>query len=175
MKRTWGCYAVRVALAGFVAAAAPVAYANDTARCASAEEADAFQLRALQSRLMVAALSCNQQTAYDTFVEKFRPRLASAGHMLQGYYTRTGGGETALNRYVTSLANAAGLSRAEQPDDFCSDTWTMFLLLQDEPDELPTIAAKHDMSGADRPKQCAAPAAPVIEEPVGVIKAAAPG
>ena len=91
---------------------------------------------------MVAALSCNQQTAYNTFVEKFRPLLASAGHTMQGYYTRTGGGEAALNRYVTSLANTAGLSRAEQPEGYCADTWTMFLLLQDEPSELPTIAAK---------------------------------
>jgi hypothetical protein len=173
MKRAWGCYAARVALAGFVAAAAPVAYANDAARCASAQEADAFELRALQSRLMVAALSCNQQAAYNTFVEKFRPTLTSAGHAMQSYYARTGGGETALNRYVTSLANAAGLSRAEKPQDFCSETWTMFLLLQDEPDELPTIAAKHDMSTADRPHECAAPAdvSPVI---AGVIKAAAP-
>jgi hypothetical protein len=172
MKRTWGCYAARVALAGCVAAAAPVAYAKDVARCASVEEANAFQLRALQSQLMVAALSCNQQTAYNTFVEKFRPTLASAGRTMQGYYTRNGG-EAAMNRFVTSLANAAGLSRAEKPEGFCADTWTMFLLLQDEPNELPTIAAKHDMAGIDRPKQCAAPAgdAPLV---AGVIKAAAP-
>ena len=71
-------------------------------------------------------------------------------------------------------ADLQGLSRAEQPEDYCSDTWTMFLLLQDEPDELPTIAAKHDMDGADRPRQCAAPAAPVVVD-APVIKAAAPG
>lgn len=175
MKRTISCYAASVALAGLVAAAAPAtAYASDAARCVSAEEADAFQLRALQNRLMVAALSCNQETAYNTFVDKFQRELTSAGKSMQGYYMRTGGGEAALNHHMTELANAAGLLRAQEPDDFCNDTWSMFLLLQDEPMDLPTIAAKHEMSNVATPNQCAAPA---TESPVivaGAIKAAAP-
>jgi hypothetical protein len=158
-----------------VAAAAPAtAYASDAARCVSADEADAFQLRALQNRLMVAALSCNQQTAYNTFVEKFQGELTSAGKSMRSYYMRTGGGEAALNRHMTELANAAGLLRAKAPDDFCNDTWTMFLLLQDEPMELPTIAAKHEMSSVATPHQCAAPATEAPVTVAGALKAVAP-
>jgi hypothetical protein len=167
-----GCYAAGVALAGLVAAAAPAtADARDVARCVSAEEADAFQLRALQNRLMVAALSCNQQSAYNTFVERFQPELTSAGRSMQSYYRRTGGGDAALNRHMTELANAAGLLRAKAPDDFCGDAWTMFLLLQDEPMELPTIAAKHELPSVETPHACPAPVTVTV---AGAIKASAP-
>jgi hypothetical protein len=144
MKSTMAGYAASVALAGLVAAAIPApAFARDAATCVSSEEAAAFQMRDLQSRLMVAALSCNQLTAYNSFMERFRPTLASAGRQLVSYYQRTGGGEPALNRHLTEMANAAGLSRAEAPEQYCGETWAMFLLLEDEPAGLSTMAAKY--------------------------------
>ena len=45
------------------------------------------------------------------------------------------------------MANAAGLSRAEAPEQFCADTWAMFLLLENEPEGLPSMAAKHVLPG----------------------------
>jgi hypothetical protein len=167
MKRKMACYAASVALAGLVAAAVPQpAFAKDTATCVSSDEAAAFQLRDLQSRLMVAALSCNQLTAYNSFMERFRPTLASAGRQLVSYYQRTGGGEPALNRHLTERANAAGLLRAEAPEQYCGDTWAMFLLLEDEPTGLPTMAAKYTPAVA----QCSAPAVDVNAP----VKASAP-
>ena len=154
MKTKMACAAVGVALAGLVAAAAPqAAFAKDAANCVSSEESAAFQMRDLQSRLMVAALSCNQLTAYNSFMERFRPTLATAGRQLVSYYQRTGGGEPALNRHLTEMANAAGLSRASAPEEFCADTWAMFLLLEDEPNGLSTMAAKYTPSVA----QCSVP------------------
>lgn len=186
MKRELAGYAASVALAGLVAAAVPAtAYAKDAANCVSSDEAAAFRMRDLQSRLMVAALSCNQLTAYNTFVERFRPTLASAGKRLVSYYQRTGGGEPALNRHLTELANAAGLSRAEAPEKYCGDTWAMFLLLEDEPAGLPTMAAKYTPSvaqcsapdtGVNAPVKAAAPAvepAPVKPAGTPVVKASA--
>lgn len=161
MKRHWVYYAASVAFAGIVAAGVPsVAIAKDVANCVSTEEDAAFRLRDLQSRFMVAALSCNQQTAYNGFVEKFRPSLTSAGHQIVAYFKRTGGGEPALNRHLTQLANAAGLARAEEPEQYCGDTWAMFLLLEEEPQGLPTMAAKYE-PGVAVPAQCSAPEAPV--------------
>jgi hypothetical protein len=158
MKRKIAGCAAGVALAGFVAAAAPQpAFAKDAANCVSSEESAAFQMRDMQSRLMVAALSCNQLTAYNTFMEHFRPTLASAGRQLIAYYQRTGGGEPALNRHLTEMANAAGLSRAEAPEQFCGETWAMFLLLEDEPTGLSTMAAKYTPSLS----QCSVPDADV--------------
>ena len=161
MNRKIAGYAACVALAGVVAAAVPAtAFAKDVANCVSSDEAQAFRLRELQSRFMVAALSCNQLTAYNTFVERFKPTLASAGKRMIAYYERTGGGETALNRHLTQLANAAGLSRAESPENYCGDTWAMFLLLEDEPTGLPSMAAKYTPGVA----QCS----PAAETPASV-------
>ncbi len=167
-----------VAVCGILTAAVP-AGAGDLTTCITAQEATAFSLRHLQSRLMVAGLSCNQRDAYNNFVESFRPPLADAGTDLIGYFQRTGGGQSALNRHVTELANVAGLHRAEDPEGFCQETWSMFLLLQEEPAELEAQAVAHVMTQAGAPALCAAPAIPapsheITAEAVGIVKAAAP-
>ncbi|MBX7201252.1 MAG: hypothetical protein K1X51_17935 [Rhodospirillaceae bacterium] len=174
MNRKMACRALSVALAGLIAAGMPsAAFAKDAANCVSSDEAAALRLRDLQSRLMVAALSCNQQAAYNSFVEKFRPSLTSAGLQIVAYFKRTGGGEPALNRHLTQLANAAGLSRAEKPEQYCGDTWTMFLRLEEEPQGLPTMAAMF-APGVAVPAQCSAPDAPLeaIAPAAPVLKAA---
>lgn len=158
-----------------IAATVP-AQAGDLSTCMTAQEARAFSLRHLQSRLMVAGLACNQRDAYNNFVESFRPGLADAGTDLIGYFQRTGGGQTALNRHVTELANVAGLYRASSPEEFCQETWNMFLLLAEEPTALDTQAVAHVMKDAGAPALCVAPAPPAREittDAPGVVKAAA--
>jgi hypothetical protein len=121
--------------------------------CTSLEEAEAFRLRHLQSRLMVAALGCNQQAAYNTFVEHFKPTLAGAGFKITDYFKRIGGGQTALNRHITELANAAGLSRAEDPAGFCKQTWELFWSLEQDPRTLSKIA-ETNLLATPQPKSC---------------------
>lgn len=166
-----------VAVAGIATAAIP-ARAGDLSTCITAQEARAFSLRHMQSRLMVAGLACNQRDAYNNFVESFRPPLADAGSDLIGYFQRTGGGQTALNRHITELANVAGLYRAENPEGFCEETWNMFLLLEEEPSELEAQAVAHMLKDAGAPALCAGPAVPapsreITAEAAGVVKAAA--
>lgn len=174
------------AVCGVAVATVPAHAANDLATCVTAEEATAFSLRHLQSRLMVAALACNQRDAYNNFVEAHRTSLSDGGEDLISYFRRTGGGQPALNRHVTELANVAGLHRAEAPEAFCQETWNMFLLLQDQPEELVATAVEHMLEDAGYPKLCVAPAPPAIQAPLpvipapltaeagGVVKAAAP-
>jgi len=123
-------------------------------KCASLEEAAAFSLRHLQSRLMVAALSCNQQAAYNTFVEHFRTPLVGAGGMITEYYRRVGGGQTALNRHITDLANAAGLSRAEDPDGYCKQSWDLFWHLEQDATLLTRIADENVLVAITSPTSC---------------------
>ncbi len=130
------------------------AQAAEAMRCASLEEGEAFRLRHLQSRLMVAALGCNQQAAYNSFVESFRPSLVSAGGRISDYFKRTGGGQHALNRHITELANAAGLSRAEDPNAFCKTTWELFWHLEQDPQTLMKIADLHLLT-TPQPATCA--------------------
>ncbi len=163
------------AVCGAAGAALP-AQAGDLSACMTAQEARAFSMRHLQSRLMVAGLACNQRDAYNNFVEANRSPLADAGADFIGYFQRSGGGQTALNRHVTELANVAGLQRASDPQAFCEETWNMFLLLEEEPSELEAQAIAHVMKDAGAPVLCAAPPAPpvrsVTTEAAGVVKAA---
>jgi hypothetical protein len=133
---------------------APVAATAAEMKCASLEEAAAFRMRHLQSRFMVAALGCNQQAAYNTFVETFRPELVNAGNRITAYFTRTGGGQNALNRHITELANAAGLARAEDPNGFCTQAWELFWRLGQDPAVLVGIAETHVLAVADQPRSC---------------------
>jgi hypothetical protein len=135
---------------------APVAAQANAAKsvCTSTEEAEAFRLRHLQSRLMVAALGCNQQAAYNTFVEHFRDHLVTSGGRITGYFQRTGGGQAALNRHITELANAAGLYRAEDPDGFCKQAWELFWLLEQDPMTLHKIAETNMLTSIAEFKNC---------------------
>lgn len=149
-----------LAVCAGVAAAIPVR-AGDLSTCVTPQEAVAFNLRHLQSRLMVAGLACNQRDAYNNFVEAFRLPLAGAGADLIGYFRRSGGGQTALNRHVTELANVAGLYRAGDPEGFCAATWSVFLRLAEAPAELEAHAVAHILLEAGAPAPCAESSAAV--------------
>lgn len=133
------------------------ARADGLSVCATVQEAAAFGLRRLQSRLMVAGLACNQREAYNRFVETFRPPLVAAGADLIAYFQRSGGGQAALNRHVTDLANFAGLRRAENPEAFCAETWAVFLDLEAKPDELTRQASTHMLTDSGSPEPCPSP------------------
>lgn len=130
------------------------ANAAEAMRCGSLAGTEAFRMRYLQSRLMVAALGCNQQAAYNTFVEHFRPSLAGAGNTITAYFVRVGGGQTALNRHITDLANAAGLSRAVDPDGFCKHVWELFWHLEQEPYQLKRLAEENTLLDVTQPQAC---------------------
>ncbi len=142
-----------VLAASLMLLAPSVASAAQVMKCSSLEEAGAFRIRHLQSRLMVAALGCNQQAAYNTFVESFRPELVSAGTRLTDYFVRTGGGQNALNRHITELANAAGLSRAEDPNGYCKHAWELFWHLGQDPSTLLKIAEANVLL-TEQPQSC---------------------
>lgn len=90
--------------------------------CADADEVEAHRVRALQTELMVAALSCGWQSDYNNFVRSFSPELKQNAAAFRAYYTRThgAGGEAEMNRYVTKLANYYSKKSARGGvQDFC--------------------------------------------------------
>ncbi len=102
---------------------------------------------------MVAALGCNQQAAYNTFIEHFKPTLAAAGGRITDYFMRVGAGQTGLNRHITELANAAGLSRAQDPDGYCKQSWELFWSLEQDPLALIKIADANTLD-MQSPQSC---------------------
>ena len=113
---------------GVVIAVTP--FAPLSAACGSRDESAAFHVRALQTELMVAALSCRgvgYDQRYAQFVQKFGPSLGTHGKALQTYFKKRYGGQgtTQLDRYVTSIANAAS-HRSMVDGGFCQGAAGLF-------------------------------------------------
>jgi hypothetical protein len=68
----------------------------------------AFNIVGLKSALMVAALSCNQQDKYDTFMTSFQPHILAAQHTMDAYFHKASGpysGQKMEDTFVTLMAN----------------------------------------------------------------------
>jgi hypothetical protein len=96
--------------------------------CANARETAAFDLRALQTHLMVGALSCGMHDRYNAFVTRFQSDLAGAHRNLTGYFNRVHGrsAQRDLNQYLTALANAQSQESIRLGSDFCGRIGPLF-------------------------------------------------
>jgi hypothetical protein len=99
------------------------------ANCATNEEIKALDSRALQSHLMVAALSCGQHDSYNKFMRKYKKEIASQKGTLEGYFNRryNKDSQNQLNKFMTGLANASSQqSLAMESKEFCKSTSKVF-------------------------------------------------
>lgn len=114
---------VTVAVLGIAATGTALAQS-----CVNAREQSAFELRALQTHLMVGALSCGMGDRYNAFVTRWQSDLATAHRNLTGYFNRAYGsrGQNQLNEYITSLANAQSQEGIRQGSHFCGKIGPMF-------------------------------------------------
>jgi hypothetical protein len=81
----------------------------------------AFNVIALKSALMVAALTCNQQDQYDQFMTTFQPHVLAEQHVMDAYFRRSGGyyGQAREDDFVTLLANNQSVGGISQGGMFC--------------------------------------------------------
>lgn len=91
-------------------------------------EETALRVRVLQSNLMVAALTCKMEGAYNATVTKFRSELTHHGRTLRGYFDRAYGskGVSKLDNLVTQLANDAASRSNKQRRQFCTSARRVF-------------------------------------------------
>src|SRR3546814_1871604 len=91
------------------------------AKCASVADRSALETRMLQTELVVAALSCNERTRYNAFVNKFKGELGDRGKALKAFFNRAHGKDATrrLNAFVTELANEASQRTIAYQGDFC--------------------------------------------------------
>jgi hypothetical protein len=147
-----------------VAAALPVHAAGG---CASVADADAFAMRDLQSRLMVAGLACGQRDAYNAFVTSHRAELADAGKRLKAYFVSRGDGVRGLDRHVTLVANTAAKTHGLERDAFCARTADLFLELQAVSSRsVFAVAPANALGGVTKPEVCTAAVETAPVEPV---------
>src|SRR4029077_13649880 len=81
--------------AGIAAAAQP---------CANPTDVTALEVASLKSKLMVTALTCNQQDRYNDFIQRFRSDLMTHERALHAYFARAFGGRAQHEHddYITS-------------------------------------------------------------------------
>lgn len=91
------------------------------AACAEPAERTAFEVRRLQTELMVAALSCDLRPEYNAFVRKFGTDLNRGSRDMRSYFRRAHGGaaESRLTTHLTAMANEAALQLVTPGAAFC--------------------------------------------------------
>lgn len=103
------------------------------AACYTPAEAQAVQVRILQSELMVAALACRDSnpelamiTKYNAFVNRHSTGLVSQNRVLERHFDRHYGaqGKRRMDALLTALANDA--SKRSMTSDFCGSSASLF-------------------------------------------------
>jgi hypothetical protein len=105
----------------------------------SEEVQQAFNVIALKSALMVAALSCGEQDKYDAFMTAFQPHILAEQHVMDAYFRRMGrSGQTQEDAFVTLLANNQSVTGIGQGSIFCLNNTAEFnaVLTLKTPDSL---------------------------------------
>jgi len=90
--------------------------------CATPREAEALRVRSLQNKLMVAALMCDEQPRYDTFIGQYGPALTAHGRVMIDYFAKRHGAKRVkrvMDDYVTAQANVHSLDSMANRDEFC--------------------------------------------------------
>jgi hypothetical protein len=151
----------RLLLGGLAAIAAGPAIAQS---CMPAAEANAFHIRALQSQLMVTAITCQRDADYNAFVRKYQRDLQAAYNGVQGHYRRTAGGSAQrdLDQYITTLANAQSQDGLRAGTHFCPLNTPLFQLAMAKSDlaGLAEFAVERNLVNPVAVNACAPGAAP---------------
>ncbi|WP_424814045.1 hypothetical protein [Roseococcus sp. YIM B11640] len=151
-------------LAGVAAAMLAPTIASAAEACLQPAEKTAFDVRALQSQLMVVALSCQQQDQYNAFVMHFRGDLGRAYNSIQAHFRRTAGGahQRMLDQYITNLANGQSQVGISQGSFFCRNQTPLFqqAMAATNPAALAQITTQNQIHQAMTSPECPARATP---------------
>ena len=90
--------------------------------CVKGKVLTAFQLRMLQTELVVGALSCKLTPRYNDFVTSYRPDLMKAHRTLMGYFAR----ESTLEDYKSRTANEVSQRSLANITEFCNYSTSLY-------------------------------------------------
>ena len=113
--------------------------------CAQPNEMQAIRVRALQTELMIAGLSCNGQAHYNYFITNYQLQLKTYADAMRSYFKRSYGptAELEMNEFVTQLANeSATRSIKKGAKTFCNNARAWFEKVEEKDKTL------HDVSFA---------------------------
>lgn len=123
--------------------------------CVKGKVLTAFQMRMLQTELVVGALSCKSTPRYNEFVTAYKPDLMSAHRTLMAYFAR----ESKLEDYKSRTANEVSQRSLANITEFCSYSNALYdKLLGPEKVSLADFVAsepsanRHDQNACDMPQ-----------------------
>ncbi len=149
--------AVLLIAAAAVAAGPAVAAKKKSAAppCIKDKLLTAFQMRMLQTELVVGALSCKMTPRYNDFVRAYQPELMSAHRTLKAHFGR----ESKLEDYKSRTANEASQRSLSNITEFCLTTSTLYdKLLGPERVKLAAFVATEPVASRHGQNACGAPA-----------------
>ena len=151
-----GCALASLLVSGPVNAADSAAASS----CKRTAGEKSVYMRALQTDLMVAALTCNNSTQYNTFVHQFQPVLTRDYKEMTSYFKKRHGkaGATEMNAFVTHLANdESQRSISEGTAQYCEESGKLFTTVLALPnDQVEDFSTQQMTLSADAPvKPCA--------------------
>jgi len=96
--------------------------------CARAPDLVALQVAALQQKLMVAALTCNDVSLYNSFVITYQKDLVASDEALQAFFDQFGDteGGPAYHTFKTKMANVYSARSAVDKNRFCTSARASF-------------------------------------------------
>lgn len=98
--------------------------------CAGAQDLTALQVASLQQRLMVAALTCENDdvSLYNGFVTAYQPDLISSDQALQAFFLRrdVNNGTSDYHAFKTKLANVFSIRHTDDAISFCGKAEAIF-------------------------------------------------
>jgi hypothetical protein len=141
---------------------AATAAAGSRQACLQPAEKTAFDIRALQSQLLVAALACGQHDDYNAFVRKNQGTLATAFRDLGSHFRRVAGAQhqRQLDQYITELANSQSRISIDRGSFFCREQGPLFqaAMAANGPQELSQVSVTRQVHQSMTTPVCAAPA-----------------
>ncbi len=145
------------------------------AGCSESPAHEAFNVQGLKSELMVTALSCSAQDRYNSFVAKFRPKLAAEEERLNTYFKSAYGRNAmkAHDDYITQLANVQSEGGLKAGTIFCQQRVAMFDEVDalDDGADLAHYADAKDIIQPASFETCSAPAAVAHSRSTGKTRA----
>jgi hypothetical protein len=96
--------------------------------CARPPEMIALQVAALQQQLMVAALTCDDVSLYNSFVITYQKDLVASDEALQAFFERFGEeeGRPQYHAFKTKMANLYSARSAVNKGQFCTSARASF-------------------------------------------------
>jgi len=135
----------------FAACQVAAAAARNAGPCLAPHEKAAFEIVALKTTLMVAALSCGESHAYNDMMTRFLPFMRAQQAAVDGYFQRVNGpdGRAREDGFMTQLANDASQEGAGLGDGYCGGAAALFDAVLSLPDQ----AALQALADREAPAQ----------------------